>query len=109
MSTTADTLRRIAERHGWVGEGDPTGRGSWECPMLDDPHGQLECFLVEALHCALTHREPLIALRAWGQACGYLARVRERLLRGASCATYSRSLMKARNRIESALDRKAWS
>lgn len=100
-NTTADTLRRIAERNGWIGD-VPTTSGSWWCPMLEgvSRETQLECYLVESLHCALTHAKGVIALRAWGQACQYLGELRGKV---AGYSTYSDALMEGRNRLEAML------
>lgn len=94
---TPETLKRHAERLGSVGE--PSSMGSWFVPFLGgDRLVQLEAYLYESLHCALTHREPLIALRAYGQACFYLGELRATV---SGYGALSDTLMEARNRIES--------
>jgi hypothetical protein len=100
MRTHAETLRSIAERNGWIGD-NPTSMGSWWCkPLEGSRETQLESYLVESLHCTLTHREPLIALRAWGQACAYLAELRGKI---GGYGMYSDMLGAARNRLETLL------
>jgi hypothetical protein len=99
--TSADLLRRIAEREGWISDVQ-TSMGSWFVPYLGIDAGrarQLESYAVESLHCALTHTDRLIVLRAYGQACGYLGELRTADLIG-SYGRYSDILLECRNRLE---------
>ena len=62
---------------------------------LDEPT-QLEAFLLESLLTALSHSEPLIALRATFQAYGYFERFRAHN----HCSFEHDCLLAARNRCE---------